>query len=112
MRSWCGQDQGGRLPVISSRILMVPDLNLDLSIILRCVCVCVCVCGLRKVSRFILLTVQFSQDDMLKRLFFSIGYSYLRYQRLLSHMFEGIFIGSLFSSIDVSLHFCARTILS
>ena len=44
-----------------------PVLHLDLSSILR---LCVCVCGFRTWSRFILLTVQFSQCHFLKRLFF------------------------------------------
>ena len=53
--------------------------------------------GVRKWSRFVLLhvTVQFSQHHLLKRLSFSIGYSFLLCQRLVGYTFVGPFLGFL-----------------
>ena len=43
---------------------------------------------------------------------FSIGYSFLLCQRFVGHTFVGPFLGSLFCSTDLSICFCASTILS
>ena len=59
--------------------------------------------GVRECSNFILLHValQFSQHNLLKRLFFSIVYSCLLCCRLINHKCVGLFLGFLFCSIDL-----------
>ena len=71
------------------------------------------VCGVRKCSNFILLliAVQFSQHHLLKTLSFLIVYSCLLCHRLMDHKCLGLFLGSLFCSIDLCFCFCASTML-
>ena len=96
-------------PAFSSRILMASRLTVRSFICFEFIFVY----GVRKWSRFNLLhvAVQFSQHHLLKRLF-SIGYSFMRCQRLVGYTFVGPFLGFLFCSIDLSVCFCASTILS
>ena len=70
--------------------------------------------GVRKWSSFILLhvAVLFSQHYFLKRLSFSIGYSFLLCQILVGHTSVGPILVSLFYSIGLCVYFCANTILS
>ena len=55
--------------------------------------------------------VQFSQNHLLKRLF-PILYSCLLCWRLIDHRCLGLFLGSLFYSVDPSICFCTNTTLS
>ena len=57
-------------------------------------------------------TVQFFQHDLMKRLPFSLGYSFLLCPRLVGQRAEGPFLGSLFCSTDLCVYFCASTMLS
>ena len=76
--------------------------------------------GERACSNFIDLpvAVQLSQHYLLKRLSFLyilfvyfFVYSCLLCQRLIDHRCVGLFLGSLFCSIDLYVYFCASTTL-
>uniref|UniRef100_A0ABI7XB88 Uncharacterized protein n=1 Tax=Felis catus TaxID=9685 RepID=A0ABI7XB88_FELCA len=90
------------LPVLSSRIFMVSGLTFRFFIHFEFIFVY----GVRKWSSFILLHVvaQFSQHYLLKRLF-PIAYSCLLCHRSIGRVMVGLFLGSLFSSIDLCVCF-------
>ena len=68
---------------------------------------------IRKCSSFISLyvAVQISQNHLLKRLFFSLAYSCLLCHRLIDHRWISLFLGSVFCSVFLCVHFCASTML-
>ena len=55
--------------------------------------------------------VQFSQHHLLKRLFFFFVCSWLLCHQLFDHIWIGLFLGSLFFSVDLYIWFYANTIL-
>ena len=68
--------------------------------------------GVRECSNFINLhvVVQLSQHHLLKR-FLSIVFSCLLCQGLIDCRCMGLFLGSLFCSIDLCVRFCANTMM-
>ena len=74
-----------------------------------CVCVCVCVCVWFKNSVQVhhshcpVFLVPFAEETLIPLDILSV------LTKITHHMFEGIFLGSIFCSIDVCLRFCACT---
>ena len=64
--------------------------------------------GVRQCSNFILLqgAVQFSEHYLLKKLSFLWWISCLLHCRLIEHKYVGLFLSSLFDSIDLYLFLC------
>ena len=91
------------LPKFSSRSFTVSGLTFRPLIHLEFIFVH----GVRECSNFILLhvAVQFSQHHLLKRLLFSIVYSFLLCHRLIDHKYVGLFLGFLSCSIDLCVCF-------
>ena len=97
------------LPMFSSRSFIVSSLTFRSLIHFEFIFVY----GVRECSNLILLhvAVQFSQHHLLKRLSF-IHFIFLPPSlRLIYRKCVGLFLGSLFFSIDLCVCFCASTIL-
>ena len=97
------------LPMFSSRSFMVSGLTFMFFIYFQFIFVLT----IRKWSSFILfhVAVQFSQQHLLKRLSFPHCISCLLCHRLIDHINVGLFLGSLFYSIDACVCICASTML-
>ena len=70
--------------------------------------------GVRECSNFILLhvSVQFFSAPLIEQtVYSSIVYSCLLCHKLIDHKYVGLFLGSLFCSIDLYVCFCVSTIL-